>query len=59
LITLSEGIRQALAAILSPGEQASADAALDEGIRTFRWYRRMSGDARKRNRILEAIYRGA
>jgi len=24
----------------------------------FRWYRRLAGDARKRNRLLSAIYRG-
>ncbi len=58
LVTLSEGLRHALAAVLSPDEQVSADAALDEAIATFRWYRRIAGDARKRNRVLTAIYRG-
>jgi hypothetical protein len=58
LVSLSEGLRNSLATILSPDERVPADAALDEAIATFRWYRRMSGDARKRNRILTAIYRG-
>jgi hypothetical protein len=58
VVTLSEGLRSALATILAPDEQASADAALDEAIATLRQYRRLAGDARKRNRILTAIYRG-
>jgi hypothetical protein len=58
LVTLSEGLRSALSTVLSPEEQVPADAALDEAIATFRWYRRIAGDARKRNRILAALYRG-
>jgi hypothetical protein len=58
LVTLSNGLRSALSAILSPDERVPADAALDEAIATFRWYRRIAGDARKRSRILTALYRG-
>jgi hypothetical protein len=58
LVTLSEGLRDALAAVLSPPEQVPADAALDAAIATFRWYRRIAGDARKRNPLLAAIYKG-
>ncbi len=58
LVTLSEGMRSAVAAVLSPDEQVPADAALDEAIETFRWYRRIAGDARKRNRLLAALYKG-
>jgi hypothetical protein len=58
LVTLSEGLRSALAAILAPEEQAAADVALDEAIATFRRYRRIAGDARKRSRILTALYKG-
>ena len=58
LISLSEGVRLALGAVLSEGERASADAALDEGIAVFRWHRGISGDARKRNRLLAALYKG-
>jgi len=58
LISLSEGVRVALAAVLSDEERAPADAALDEGIAVFRWHRGISGDARKRNRFLAAIYKG-
>jgi hypothetical protein len=58
LVGLSEGLRGALASILAPGEQVAADAALDGAIATFRRYRQISGDARKRNRLLAAIYKG-
>jgi hypothetical protein len=59
LVTLSEGVRAALPAVLAPNEMPAADAALDAGIAVFRWHRRLGGDARRRNRILQAIYRGA
>jgi hypothetical protein len=59
LIGLSEAIRQQLLTVLSPAERPPADAALDAAIRVFRWYRRLAGDARKRNRILQFIYKGA
>jgi len=58
LVTLSEGLRAALPAVLSPEEQVPAGTALDEAIATFRWYRRIAGDARKRNRLLAALYKG-
>ena len=58
LIVLSEGVRVALGAVLSGEERVPADAALDEGIAVFRWHRGLSGDARKRNRLLWAIYKG-
>jgi hypothetical protein len=43
LVTLSEGMRSALSAVLSPEEQVPAGAA---------------GDARQRNRLLAALYKG-
>ena len=58
LVTLTEGLRGALPAVLSPAERVPADAALDEAIAVFRWYRRIAGDARKRNRLLAALYKG-
>ncbi len=59
LIALSEGLRGAQLAVLSPIERPSADRAIDAAIATFRWYRRLAGDARARNPILQAIYKGA
>jgi hypothetical protein len=58
LVTLCEGLRSALAAVLAPEEQAAADVALDQAVETFRRYRRIAGDARKRSRILTALYKG-
>ena len=59
LTRFAEGFRAALQAVLGPVEQASANAALDAAIEVFRWHRRLAGDARRRNRILLAIYKGA
>ena len=59
VVTLSEGLRAALGAVLSPVERAPADAALDDAIAVMRWHRRLGGDARHRNRFLAAIYKGA
>ena len=39
-------------------EMVPADAALDEAVKVYRWYRRLSGDARKKNPIVDAIYKG-
>ena len=59
LIHLCEGLKRAVPAILAPDERPIARAALDEAIGVLHWNRRIAGDARKRNRILHAIYRGA
>lgn len=59
LILLCEGLRLAVPAVLAPDERTIANAALDEGVRVFRWHRRIAGDARKRNRLLALLYKGA
>jgi len=59
LIQLCDGLRLAAAAVLTPPERVRAGEAIDEAIRVFRWQRRLAGDARKRNRLLAAIYKGA
>jgi len=58
VINLLEGIRAASRSVLSGDEQRAADAGIDAAIRNLRWHRRLAGDARKRNRILAAIYKG-
>jgi hypothetical protein len=58
LIALCEGLRQALPDILTAEEMAPAAATLDEAIRVYRWHRRLAGDARKRNRLLQLLYKG-
>ncbi len=59
LVALGEGLRRAVEAILRPEERTAAHLSIDEANRVFRWHRRLAGDARKRNRILAAIYKGA
>ena len=45
--------------VLGPDEGPLADRAIDEGVRVFKWHRRLAGDARKRNPLLWFIYKGA
>lgn len=59
LVGLSEGLRSAMAPFLEGPEAESMNAAIDAGVAVMRWNRRIAGDARKRNRLLEAIYKGA
>jgi hypothetical protein len=58
VVRICEGLRAVARGTLSDEELVPSDHALDEAITVFRWYRRMGGDARKRNRILAAIYKG-
>jgi hypothetical protein len=59
LVHLCEGLRLAVASVLTPDQQRLADEALDEAIKVFRWNRRIAGDARKRNKLLAFLYKGA
>jgi hypothetical protein len=59
LIRLSEGLRHSVRTVLGPVQAPFADRAIDEGIRVFKWHRRLAGDARKRNRLLQLLYKGA
>ena len=58
LVTLGEGIRRSIATALSPEERVLADRAIDAAGRHYHALRRLGGDARRRNRILAAIYKG-
>ena len=58
MVGLCEGLRKALTSLLAPGEVAPAGAALDEAIKAYRWHRRLAGDARKRNALLQLLYKG-
>jgi hypothetical protein len=58
VIKLFEGIRASIRGVLDAVELVPADTALDEAIEVFRFHRRLAGDARKRNPILAAIYKG-
>jgi hypothetical protein len=59
LATVANGVRSVLDAMLPTDADAHANAAIDAAVRVFRWYRRLGGDARKRNRLLAFIYKGA
>jgi hypothetical protein len=59
LISLCEGLRAAIAGASAPSVADAADAAIDAAIAQFKWHRRLAGDARKRNRLLQFIYKGA
>lgn len=59
LIAIAEGLRRACETVLGPEDRVPADRALDAAIAVFRDHRRLAGDARKRNRLLDALYRGA
>ncbi len=59
IVAILEGLRQAIAATLAPHELAEADRAIDEAVAVLRSYRRLAGDARKRNRLISFLYKGA
>ena len=59
LIALGEAMGEVLGGVLGPDERVPADAAIAQARKVLRWHRRIAGDARRRNRVLAAIYRGA
>ena len=59
LITLADGARSAIGSVLANADMPIVDAAVDAMNERFKWHGRIAGDARKRNRILAAIYKGA
>jgi len=58
LINLCEGLRAAIGAASAPPVADAADAAIDAAIAKYRWHRRIAGDARKRNALLQLLYKG-
>jgi hypothetical protein len=59
LINLSQSVRTAIGATLAQADMAAVDEAVEAMIERFKWHGRIAGDARKRNRLLAAIYKGA
>jgi len=59
LITICRSIRDAIGAVLPVSDMAPVDTAIDAMIDRFRWHGRIAGDGRKKNRLLQAIYKGA
>lgn len=58
VVALLEGLRAAARGVLSTEETAPADAALDAAVAVYRWKRRLSGDARRRNKVVDTLYKG-
>lgn len=58
VVALCEGLRAAFPSVLAPGELGSAGAALDAAIEAFRWHRRIAGDGRRKNALLQFLYKG-
>jgi hypothetical protein len=58
LVTLSKALRTTAATVVAPDAMGAVDAALDAAIARYRWNRRLSGDARRRNPFLAFIYKG-
>ena len=59
LIRLFEGLRAAAGSFLTGDELVPLHVSIDEAIKVFKWHRRIAGDARKKNRLLQALYKGA
>jgi hypothetical protein len=58
LINLCEGLRAALPSVLAPLEMPAAERAIDAAIEQYRWHRRLAGDARKKNALVQFLYKG-
>jgi hypothetical protein len=58
VVALCEGLRAALPSVLAPGELAPAGEALDAAIAAYHWHRRIAGDARRKNALLQFLYKG-
>jgi len=58
LVQILEGLRSAARGVLSAEEMAPADDGIDAAVKVYRWKRRISGDARQKNKIVDAIYKG-
>jgi hypothetical protein len=59
LVTLANAVRAAIGATLPVAQMPEVDAALDAMIERLQWHGRIAGDAKKRNRLIAAIYKGA
>ena len=59
LIKIANALRAAAAPYLDGESAAPMQAAIDAAIAVFKWNRRIAGDARKRNKLLQLLYKGA
>jgi hypothetical protein len=59
LIRISEALRLAAKSVVAPGERAPIDEAIDAAVKVFHRHRRIAGGGRRRNRLLQLLYKGA
>ncbi|MDQ3129077.1 MAG: hypothetical protein M3Q66_11585, partial [Chloroflexota bacterium] len=59
LITISRSIRDAIGAVLPIADMDGVDEAVEAMVERFAWHGRIAGDGRTKNRLLQAIYKGA
>lgn len=59
LITISRSIRDAIGAVLPVADMDPVDEAVEAMVERFKWHGRIAGDGHKKNRLLQAIYKGA
>ena len=59
LTLVFEGLRRAAPAAVLPQAIPIVDASVSAAISVFKWHRRIAGDPRPRNPILQFIYKGA
>jgi hypothetical protein len=59
LIRISEALRIASTGVVAPGERGPIDEAIDAAVTVFRRHRRLAGGGRRRNRLLQLLYKGA
>ena len=59
LIKIANALRAAAAPYVDGAAAAPMHAAIDAAIAVFKWNRRIAGDARKRNKLLQLLYKGA
>jgi hypothetical protein len=58
IIGICEGLRAAVRGVLPEDELVPASSALDAAVDALRRHGKLSGDAKKRNRLASAIYKG-
>jgi hypothetical protein len=58
MIAVCRGLGATLPIVLTPAEMPAATAAIDQAIAAYKWHRRLAGDARKKNALLQFLYKG-
>ena len=59
LIMISRSIRDAIGSVLPLADMGPVDEAVEAMVERFAWHGRIAGDGRRKNRLLQAIYKGA